>query len=249
MKFIESEPTTWRELQDRVCALLNECGYNAQSPKTIETVRGKVEVDVFIESPDELVKKIICECKYWESAVPKEKVHAFRTVVADAGASLGLLISKCGFQSGAVEAAKYSNIVLLTWDEFVELLKNKWIINQLKSIKKESAPLSVYLDPLDFPYEQLRENEKKTYVELCEKYMQLRKTCWMITKTDLLEDNITDKWYHILHYSSIEAYINFLKSNVQSALSDFQQLIKSSNISLPEEKFENLDGYTYMFLQ
>lgn len=41
--------------------------------------------------------------------VDKRRIN-IRTVVSDSGASLGLLISKSGFQSGAIEAAKYSNI-------------------------------------------------------------------------------------------------------------------------------------------
>ena len=61
MKFIDRCPSTWRELQDDVALLLNQAGYQAVSPRTIETVRGCVEVDVLVESPDELIKKIICE--------------------------------------------------------------------------------------------------------------------------------------------------------------------------------------------
>lgn len=89
MKFTDRCPATWKELQDDVALLLNQSGYRAVSPCTIDTVRGKVEVDVLVESPDELVKRIVCECKFWNSSVPKEKVHAFRTVVQDSGASFG----------------------------------------------------------------------------------------------------------------------------------------------------------------
>ena len=116
MKFTDRCPATWKELQDDVALLLNQSGYRAVSPCTIDTVRGKVEVDVLVESPDELVKRIVCECKFWNSSVPKEKVHAFRTVVQDSGASLGLLISQAGFQSGAIEAANLSNVRLMTWN-------------------------------------------------------------------------------------------------------------------------------------
>ena len=63
MKFTDRCPSTWKELQDDVALLLNQSGYHAISPCTIETVRGRVEVDVLVESPDELIKKIICECK------------------------------------------------------------------------------------------------------------------------------------------------------------------------------------------
>lgn len=248
MKFTDRVPDTWMELQDYVAQFLNQAGYHAVSPCTIETVRGSVEVDVLVESPDELVKKIICECKFWNTAVPKEKVHAFRTVVNDSGASLGLLISKVGFQSGAVEAAMVSNVKLLTWAGFTDLIRNKWIINQLKSIKKDSAPLSVYTDPLDFPFEKLNDSDKEEYIRLCKMYSPLRQTCWMITKTDLTVDNVSPNWYGITQYSSTESYLNFLSCQITAALKEFKVILNHSEIYLQEEKFQNLDGYTYMFL-
>lgn len=57
MVFCTHFPETWLDLQNYVCKFLNEAGYNAVSPCEIETVRGTVEVDVLVESPDELVKK------------------------------------------------------------------------------------------------------------------------------------------------------------------------------------------------
>lgn len=249
MKFTDMCPSTWKELQDYVALFLNEAGYHAISPCTIETARGHVEVDVLVESPDELIKKIICECKYWNSPIPKEKVHAFRTIVSDSGASLGMVISKSGFQSGAIEAAKYSNVKLITWEEFIELISNKWIISQLKKIKKDSVPLSEYINPFHFPYEQLAENDVKRYLAACNKYGDLRHTCWMITKNDLENDfRPTIGWYHIEEFTSIESYLNFLSNQVTIALHEFDEILESSHIEIPKERFEKLEGYIYMFL-
>lgn len=249
MIFTDIVPQTWRDLQNRVAELLSEAGYSTITPHTIETVRGTVEIDVYVESPDELIKQIICECKFWNTAVPKEKVHAFRTVVNDSGAEVGLLISKIGFQSGAKEAAKYSNIKLITWDEFTEMIKRKWVYTQLKKVKELSAPLSIYTDPLDFPFEDLKDEDKGDYVELCKQYIPLRHTCWMITQQDLL-DNVPDgKWYGINHATSIENYLNYLTSEINTSLIEFQKLFKRSNIIIPENKFENSDAYLYMFLE
>lgn len=136
MKYTGIIPESWKDLQDCVSKFFNEAGYVAMTPYNIETVRGKVEVDVYVEAPNEIAKKIICECKYWNTPVPKEKVHAFRTVVYDSGATLGMLISKNGFQSGAIDAAKCSNVILLTWEEFINTLSDKWLTTQLKKIKK-----------------------------------------------------------------------------------------------------------------
>ena len=92
MKLTNIVPNTWIELQELTAKYLGEAGYNAITPFQMETARGNVEIDVYVEAPDELVKKIIIECKFWNTAIPKEKIHAFRTVVNDAGAALGKII-------------------------------------------------------------------------------------------------------------------------------------------------------------
>ncbi len=83
-------------MQDRVAALMCQAGYNAISSCRIDTARGSVEIDVFVEFPDPLIGKIVCKCKYWKSRISQGKVHAFQTVVHNLGACLGLLISKGG---------------------------------------------------------------------------------------------------------------------------------------------------------
>lgn len=249
LKFSNTEPTSWRDLQDQVARFLNQADYYAKSPCTINTARGTVEVDVLVESPDELVKKIVCECKFWSTPVPKEKIHAFRTVVSDSGASLGLLISKSGFQSGAIEAAKYSNIQLMTWDEFLTMIQNKWILCRLKRLKEISAPLSVYTDYLDFPYEKLLPEDKARYNSAVNEYISLRSTCWMISKTDLLNEiNEHVRWYRMEEFSSVEDYLNFLFDETERAISFYEEIVRHSGIEIDSSKFENLEGYLYMFL-
>ncbi len=107
--------------------LINSCshprsGYESEVERTIETVRGNVDVDVhaidLTISPNLIY---LCECKYWSSAVPKTIVHSFRTVVSDYGAHVGFLISRNGFQSGTYQASQNSNIRLVNWFEFQEL--------------------------------------------------------------------------------------------------------------------------------
>lgn len=184
--------------------------------------------------------------------MPKEKVHAFRAVVQDSGASLGLLISKVGFQSGAIEAANYSNVQLITWQQFTSIIANRWIVARLKEIKRKSAPLSVYTDPLDFPYERIQAQDISRFDLACKKYIALRATCWMISKTDLVSDNFSmgrdSSFYQIEHYSSITSYLNFLLQTVDTAISEFNSILQSSNIVIPANKLENPEGYLYMYL-
>lgn len=94
------KPETWIELQEMVAHYFNYSGYEAITPYKIETVRGEVEVDVFVKADNELGNRIICECKYWNTLIPQEKIHAFRTVVNDSGASLGIIISNLAFKKG-----------------------------------------------------------------------------------------------------------------------------------------------------
>src|SRR4051794_16957058 len=111
------EPKDWSGLQDRVAQVFNEIGCLVEVEKDIVTTRGSVNVDVYIQDTTKVPNLVyLCECKYWESHVPKSVVHSFRTVVADYGAHVAFLISKRGFQSGAFEAAANSNIMLLTWN-------------------------------------------------------------------------------------------------------------------------------------
>ena len=52
----------------------------------------------------------LVECKRWRRRVTKLHVLALREIVADVGADRGILLSEVGFQSGAVEAAKLTNV-------------------------------------------------------------------------------------------------------------------------------------------
>lgn len=166
MRITSEHPKNWKDLEYKVCKLLNESGYASESQKKIETVRGPVEVDVFSTSDDELIKKFIVECKYWSTPIPKEKIHAFRTVVHDSGCMVGIVISKEGFQSGAYKAAYCSNVLLKDWSEFLEMIKNKWVINQLHMLKSISKPLSIYIDIFSVPLEKLTKEERIRYDEI-----------------------------------------------------------------------------------
>jgi restriction system protein len=78
-------PKDWRELQDKAAQILSESGFEAHTDREILLARGTVCVDVLARAPFAAPSTIyICECKHWQSAVPRNIVHAFRTVVIDA---------------------------------------------------------------------------------------------------------------------------------------------------------------------
>ncbi|MDR7098949.1 hypothetical protein J2X04_001296 [Lysobacter niabensis] len=56
----------------------------------------------------------IVECKLWNKPVDKGEVMKLRGIVTDLGADRGILISEAGFQSGAQDAARGTNITLVS---------------------------------------------------------------------------------------------------------------------------------------
>src|ERR1035437_6014616 len=83
MKIQNNEPDNWQALQNNVAEILAECGYKTFVEKTIQTVRGNVEIDVFAEKTEGFKTIILCECKYWDTNIPQHVIHALRTVVND----------------------------------------------------------------------------------------------------------------------------------------------------------------------
>ena len=144
-------PDNWRDLQVQVATILAECGFSTQIEKDIETVRGTVNIDVFAEDSSQRPTAVyLCECKLWGSAIPKNVVHGFRTVVSDFGANWGFIISSNGFQVGAYEAAENSNIRLMNWQEFQDLFADRWVANHmLPQISAVADPLVEYTEPIN----------------------------------------------------------------------------------------------------
>jgi hypothetical protein len=56
----------------------------------------------------------VIECKLWKSRITKEKVLALKSVIEDLGADRGIIVSEEGFQPGAQDAARGTNITLVT---------------------------------------------------------------------------------------------------------------------------------------
>jgi len=168
------EPKNWQELQNEVAKILEECGFSVEIEKVIKHVRGEFEIDVYAE---EIIDRrnyiIICECKYWQNRVPQQIIHSFRTVLTDIGANIGYIISMVGFQSGAFKASEFTNLELVTWDQFQEAFLDTWyekyFINQ---ITERLDPLLKYCEPFYLPswFKELTDDNKKKFIALIKKY-------------------------------------------------------------------------------
>lgn len=167
------EPENWRELQNEVGKILNQCGFSVEIEKKIQTVRSKVEIDVYAE---EYIKGrtniILCECKYWNTRVPQSIILSFRTIMSDFGANIGYIISKSGFQSGAFKASENTNINLVTWYQFQDAFEEIWFNEYLTHQMVERLdPLISYTEPI-FPswFDKLTNADQDHYIALKKKY-------------------------------------------------------------------------------
>ena len=131
-------------------------------PFSLRLPRGSVDVDMLAdETVNGIVHRTICECKNWRTNVPKKVVHAFRTVIHETGANRGYVISRVGFQTGAIEAAVATNIQLVTFVEFQQIYFDKWINRRIRAIEDELGNFNTYYEPLGKPgYSRLRNDQE-----------------------------------------------------------------------------------------
>ncbi len=166
-------PNNWRGLQDEVAQILKECGFKVEVEKVVEGVRGTVEIDVYAEEYIQGRKyAIVCECKNWQSRVPQNVIHGFRTILGDLGANIGYIISTSGFQSGAFSAAELTNVQLVDWPQFQNAFEKSWYDSFLvPQITERLDPLFTYTEPL-FPhwFNDLTEEDHRQFLTLKRQY-------------------------------------------------------------------------------
>jgi hypothetical protein len=115
--------TNWRDLEKRVKSLFRNCGCRADKAVIQGPGEVKYEVDCLVTFKSlGLPTKWIVECKDWGSRVPQEVAASLRQRVTDTGSDKGILICPSGFQTGTINQAEISSLVLLTPDELEEKL-------------------------------------------------------------------------------------------------------------------------------
>lgn len=120
-------PENWKDLQNYVGQMFKECGFETEVSKVVDLVRGKKEIDVYAKDiTNEYQSIFLVECKFWNKPVNQETIHSFRTVVSDFGANTGFIVSKNGFQKGAQEAARKTNVELVSLKELESRYYSRW---------------------------------------------------------------------------------------------------------------------------
>jgi len=241
---ITHTPESWKNLQNEVGQILCECGFDAKVDKKIETTRGTVNVDVYAEDHSRISEiKYLIECKYWKNRVPKTIVHAFRTVVSDFGANVGLIVSSAGFQSGAFDTVKKSPVKLVNWREFQDLFINVWIEHYFTpELYKAADPLQEYTEPINsriFRKADLLSKERQTkFKELRAKHfalalyaLPLSHNLRMLPPKLFLKESLQDLDSHRIHppqdvldASTLRELLEALSRNCISAIAEFDEV-------------------------
>lgn len=82
------------------------------------------QIDVYYEfQQNGVIHKVIIECKNHQRKIEKGMIQSFKGVLDDVGNATGIFASTNGFQSGAIEYAKYYDIELVTGREMPMLAK------------------------------------------------------------------------------------------------------------------------------
>jgi len=237
----DTEPADWKDLQNRVGKIFSDMGFTASVEKDIETVRGIVNADVYAEKTAQLTREVhICECKLWNAPIPKSVVHSFRTVISDYGANAGYIISKNGFQSGAIEAAKNSNVFLLTFNEFQNEIREKWLDYVVDELEKVGYPFRKITDPMESFYDkklnQFDEKKKEHILKLMAKYHTLSLSSFRLNYKHAISGQLEIEWIDDVITNNIKRfpqdanltclmnYFDYLKEFCINGLQEFDEL-------------------------
>ena len=68
-----------------------------------------------------VLHKVIIECKDWKTPVKREQINTLESKVRHIPGVIGVIISKAGYQSGAINFAEKNGILALTIDELPSL--------------------------------------------------------------------------------------------------------------------------------
>nr|WP_199155789.1 restriction endonuclease [Chromobacterium sp. ASV23] len=113
-----SKNADWFKFQEEICNYFTSIGAVAKTNVTIQGVRTQHDIDVLVTTKflgEDLTW--IVEAKKWKTKVNKLQVLGLRTIAEDIGADRAFIISEVGFQSGAYEATKSTNVKLKTFEE------------------------------------------------------------------------------------------------------------------------------------
>lgn len=192
------DPDEWRELQQGVCDILNDIGLAAETEKVLQTPRGQVEIDVFAVDTSSIERiRYLVECKNWSHPIPQTVIHSFTTVMHETGGNIGFIISKAGFQSGAMSYLQNTNILGLTYIDFQTRYFPLWWKNKFAvAIVAASGDLLQYVEPINSRRDRFLSAatvaQKQRYRELTEKYQPIIFASSMLDLSRYIQYRVTE---------------------------------------------------------
>lgn len=236
------EESEWYKFQEEIKNHFESLGATASSNVRIQGSRGYHDIDVLIR-PKFFGKEIIwiVEAKNWTSNVSKEKAMALHSVVQDIGADRGFIISSKGFQKGAYEYVKNTNISLVNFEDFknstkdfvnIEIIKHYEFRIKLLSARYWAHPKRIRKDyDLRHDLFYISPYSGITLLEFIEKVIKcIKANDYPIDTNTQLEINIGDKQIQDFHQAC-----NWLNLNLN--LFD-QQLLKAEIKMLRNNDFK-----------
>ncbi|MBP2392156.1 restriction endonuclease [Aeromicrobium fastidiosum] len=108
----------WRQYQEEAAAYFRELGLASETDVTLEGARTSHDLDVVVRFERAGLEHLwIVECKHHARPISKDRPLLLRQIVDDVGGDKGILLAEGGYQSGAYEAARFSNISLASLAE------------------------------------------------------------------------------------------------------------------------------------
>jgi hypothetical protein len=157
----------WRDYQHAVAAFFRErgCASTVEAPVTGARATHKIDVYVTFRQHGVDVRWLI-ECKLWKSRVEKAQVLTLKAIVDDVGADRGIIFCESEFQSGARDAARHTNVLLVSsLEEFKRTVSFE--DSRVMLIYRETAPpnnVPVYAFPGGAKPEHLLLYEDRIFV-------------------------------------------------------------------------------------
>lgn len=125
----------WKKYQEEAASFFRSLQLEAITDATIKGVRTKHDIDVLVKAHHVGFEVTwLVECKHWKTPVSKLHVLGLRQIVADTGADRGIILCEVGFQSGAIEASKLTNVHVTSLADFGISAKNDIYAMRLREL-------------------------------------------------------------------------------------------------------------------
>ena len=163
-------------LQSGVGLIFEEIGLKTEKNKVFDTSRDRIELDLFAIDPKSVDQiKYIVDCKNWNQPIGASIIQEFASVMHAVNANIGFIISNLGLQPEAVVAAKNTNVIGLTYEDFQRRYFGIWYEEHfVPRIAESAASLSQYVEPInsfrDDKINDFSPDQKKDFSELVSRY-------------------------------------------------------------------------------